>query len=134
MDAWREIANIGVRMYGHGRRILDTRGISQSHPRATMIDRQLFVMGSKPEAEWGLDESDTAHQDNLQKDHLASRTPSESRGGNSMPPQRVAQSSKRDPVKPAGYGPGNDPHAMPKAAMCARLAYAANKVVVPWRR
>lgn len=76
--------------------ILDTRGISQTHPKATMIDRQLFVMGWKLGAEWGLGESGTSHQDNAQKDHLASRTPSESMGGNFMPPEASQQPTTHD--------------------------------------
>ncbi len=80
--------------------ILDTKGISQSHPKATMLDRQIFVMGWKLGAEWGLGESGTSHQDNAQKGHRASRTPSEAWGGNLTPPQAVPQSSKRDPSAP----------------------------------
>jgi hypothetical protein len=92
----------GNRLYRHDNArtlscIRDTQDISKYRPKATFLDRQLFVQAWQLGAEWGLSENGIRCLGNLRNGQPASVNPILDAGGNSMPPLAVQQSTKRDP-------------------------------------
>ena len=77
--------------------IRDTQEIGTIRPRATLLDRQLFVEGWQRGAEWALCEIRNSRPDSLHIDLEASANPD---GGKSMPPSEVPQPTKRDRLNP----------------------------------
>jgi hypothetical protein len=72
----------------------DMQEIDTFHPRATLLDRQLFVEGWKRGAEWASGGTRNPQSGSTHTDLVALSNPDNS-GGNSMPPQSTQQQSKR---------------------------------------
>jgi hypothetical protein len=68
----------------------DMQDIALFHPRATLLDRQLFVRGWQKGAEWALGKIGIPDPGSSHKDQAALSTPG-NEGGNSMLPQAVQQ-------------------------------------------
>ena len=73
----------------------DMREIDTFHPRATLLDRQLFVEGWKRGAEWASGETRNPQPGSTNKDQVTLSNSGNS-GGNSMPPLDVQQPTKHE--------------------------------------